>query len=66
MGKTIEDKYVADRVFLNNMLRAVRGRPWYLQAYGEYIAKKYYDAVDVFGTVAYWEGKNSKESMRKV
>ena len=66
LGRSVEDKHEADRVFLNNMLRMVEQRPWYLQGYGKWVAKRYYEAVVLFGASAYWDGKNNKEDMRKV
>jgi len=64
LGKTNEDKIIADRVFYNNMLRAVKARPKYLQFIGRRLALRYYQAVDEFGGVAFWEGKNNPEEMR--
>jgi len=58
MGKTIEDKEEADRIFLNNMIRIFnRADTWYkcLQVRR---AKKYYYAVKLFGGSAFWAGKN--------
>jgi len=58
MGKTIEDKEEADRIFLNNMIRIFnRANTWYkcLQVRR---AKKYYYAVKLFGGAAFWAGKN--------
>ena len=58
MGKTIDDKEEADRIFLNNMIRIFnRADTWY-----KYLqvrrAKKYYYAVKLFGGSAFWAGKN--------
>ena len=64
LGKTQEDKIIADRVFYNNMLRAVEARPWYLQPLGRRLALRYFQAVDQFGAVSFWEGKNKPDEMR--
>jgi len=59
VGKTIEDKEKADRVFLNNMLRIIEAHDkWY---YPHSLARRraltYYEAVVNFGSTAYWAGK---------
>lgn len=64
LGKTHEDKEIADRVFLNNMLRAVKDRPFYLQPVGRFLARQYYDKVVKYGAPAFWDGKNNPEEMR--
>lgn len=65
-GETLADKEMADRIFLNNMLRQIwpaksRWRiPRMLLAYG------YYKAVKCFGARAFWSGKNKVGEMRGV
>ena len=68
VGRTEEDKMIADRTFLNNMLRIIeagtnnsllkwlRGR----RAHG------YYLAVKMFGGPAFWNCKNLIETFRYV
>ena len=65
IGKTYEDKEIADRVFYNNMLRSVESRPKILQPFGRIIAYQYYDKVKKYGATAYWDGKNRPEEMKK-
>ena len=64
-GETIEAKEEADRVFLNNMLRAIdaAGGPKILQALRRHRAAKYYNMVHLFGGPAYWLGKNSSTQL---
>lgn len=59
VGKTIEDKEEADRVFLNNMLRLVEAKKgwWFPHSLARRRALKYYEAVLNFGGPAFWEGK---------
>lgn len=66
LGKTNEDKIIADRVFYNNMLRAVEARPFYLRYIGRKLAKGYYKAVRDYGATAYWDGKNKTSEMRVI
>ena len=60
-GRTIEDKWEADRIFHNNMNRLItrdshkKHKPTWLQRRR---ALKYYYAVKCFGSEAYWKGKN--------
>ena len=65
VGKTIEDKCTADRVFLNNMLRIIEAvNTWYYPtALARRRALKYYEAVINFGSTAYWEGKNESSNL---
>ena len=65
VGKTNEDKCVADRVFLNNMLRIIESvTEWYYPtALARRRALKYYEAVVSFGSTAYWEGKNESSNL---
>lgn len=65
LGKTHEDKVIADRVFYNNMLRVVEERPRCLQPFGRILARRYYNAVVKFGGTAYWADKNNPDEMRK-
>jgi len=60
MGETIEDKKVADRTFLNNLLRIVDAntRFWPLRKLRRLRAYTYYRAVKYGGGPAYWAGKN--------
>lgn len=59
VGRTIEDKEEADRVFLNNLLRLIsREEKWYKPNFlMRRRAYKYYWAVKCFGGPAYWQGK---------
>lgn len=65
LGKTIEDKEAADRIFLNNMLRTVNDRPFLLQPAGRFLAWQYYDKVEKYGAPAFWEGKNKLEELHR-
>ena len=60
IGECIEDKYEADRVFLNNMLRMIDALDsWFLVRWlRTRAAVKYYHAVRDFGGPAFWAGKN--------
>lgn len=70
-GEGVWDKETADRTFLNNMLRCVKGDPK-LQKWNwkwlRYIRVKqceaYYFAVRYGGGPAFWEGKNKSGEMR--
>ena len=57
-GRTIEDKKIADRVFLNNMLRTIGEKRSILNSIRRRRAKKYYLAVKWFGGPVFWSGKN--------
>lgn len=59
-GKDIEDKDIADRRFMNNMLRLIQANTrWnWLKKLRFLRAKKYYAAVHIFGGPAFWAGKN--------
>lgn len=63
VGKTIEDKDEADRVFFNNMMREVNSKSCFKRWYGRKIAKRYYDTVRDYGAVAYWDGKNTEKEI---
>ena len=64
-GKTNEDKEVADRVFLNNMLRVVEAFSHTTEdiSHGQWIASVYYDAVKLAGGPSFWAGKNKPEEL---
>ena len=60
IGKTIEDKDLADRCFLNNMLRMIERdkHKWYKPTWLQRIrARTYYNAVRWFAGPAYWINK---------
>lgn len=62
LGDTIEDKQVADRVFLNNMLRIVSpigGKQTFIVSLRQSLALIYYKSVVDFGGPAFWSGKNA-------
>lgn len=65
VGETIEDKFEADRVFLNNMLRLIdaAGGWWLLVALRRHAAVKYYRAVADFGGPFFWKGKNPERNL---
>lgn len=65
VGKTIEDKDIADRCFLNNMLRLVSEDGLLEPARCE-IAKGYYESVHLFGGPAFWTGKNPESQLKGV
>lgn len=67
-GQTIEDKWRADRVFLNNLERLIQaaGGPWLLRFLRRRRAVKYYAAVDLFGGPAFWKGKNLEGTEKAV
>lgn len=60
MGKTEEDKIMADLNFLGNMDLQVdkQTRIWPLKAVRHLRTVKYYEAVRLGGHVAFWTGKN--------
>lgn len=59
IGKTYEDKIVADRVFKNNGYRAVEAMPKYLRFIGYTIVDIYVRGVKgTLADIAYWRGKN--------
>ena len=61
LGTTNKDKKAADRVFLNNMLRIIKGgtKWWLLRRLRILRAYTYYKAVKRFGARAFWHNKNS-------
>jgi hypothetical protein len=64
-GETIDEKYEADRVFLNNMLRMIDGAKswWPVRFMRSRAAVKYYYAVRDLGGPAFWSGKNPIENL---
>jgi hypothetical protein len=64
-GLTIEDKELADRVFLNNLLRIIDANTrWgWLRRLRYLRARKYFEAVQHFGGPAFWKGKNQPEEL---
>lgn len=60
-GETDADKKIADRVFLNNMVRIVKEEGGLLEWLRLRRVKKYYLAVKYFGGDAFWAGKNKPE-----
>jgi hypothetical protein len=58
-GSTIEDKNSADREFLNNLLRWIDHKTdsKVLRYFRHARALKYYEAVQMFGGPAFWNGK---------
>lgn len=61
VGRSIEDKQEADRVFLNNLIRLIERdkNKWYKPTMLQRRrALKYYEAVEAFGGAAFWAGKN--------
>ena len=62
---TIEDKEIADRSFLNNMVRLIddAGGPEPLMALRRQDCMVYYSAVRDFGGPAFWKGKNNPEDL---
>jgi len=66
LGKTLEDKDIADRVFLNNMLREADSKNCFIKPIARAIAYQYYDKVVKYGGAAYWDGKNSLKQMKSV
>jgi len=57
IGKTDEDKKVADRVFINNLNRIVEAMPLVLKPLAKSLARVYYEAVAKFGYEAFWKDK---------
>ena len=59
IGKTIEDKRQADRVFLNNMLRVINKESanGFMRFIRSRRAMTYYNAVNELGGPAFWAGK---------
>jgi hypothetical protein len=62
-GTTLKDKDEADRVFLNNMIRLIDDSSFsFLNYIRLRMAKRYYDAVHIFGGPAFWNSKNPPEN----
>jgi len=58
VGKTIEDKEVEDRRFVNNMVRLIRlYSVWFLKSLRLKRAAVYYLTVRYLGGPAFWRGK---------
>lgn len=66
MGETAEDKVIADRTFLNNMVRLIRaGTKWkWLKKLRLHRAHTYWWAVHRFGGPAFWNDKNETTTYR--
>jgi hypothetical protein len=65
-GETIEDKYLADRVFLNNMVRLIladKDADFELRKARLDSAQLYYEMVHRFGGPFFWANKNKKENL---
>jgi len=58
VGKTVEDKNEADRIFLNNMLRVADAESCIFRSFGRFLARRYYNMVVTYGGPAYWADKN--------
>ncbi len=65
VGKNIDHKKEADRIFLNNLIRIVNNAKYSWYTGGKLLkwlrlrrVKKYYLAVSWFGGPAFWAGKN--------
>lgn len=67
-GETVEDKILADRVFLNNMVRMIKSkRSWgILENLRLRRARTYYLAVKYGGGPSFWSGKNQPEEERDI
>jgi len=68
IGKTEEDKQIADRVFRNNMIRIIVAHThnkWLLRRRLKR-AHLYYKMVRDHGGPFYWEGKNKPEELQSV
>ena len=57
IGKTDEDKKVADRVFINNLHRIINTLPLIQKPMAKTLARIYYEAVAKFGYEAFWKDK---------
>jgi len=65
IGETAENKSEADRVFLNNLIRVIdKNTSWrWLRKRRKKVAYLYYNAVFKFGGPAFWNEKNSEETL---
>ena len=67
-GLNEDDRAKADRVFLNNIIRLIQAKTkskivsWLRR----HRAKIYYEAVRLFGGVAFWAGKNHPAELEEV
>ncbi len=61
-GTTIYDKYEADRVFRNNLIRLIEAGSWsrIMKRIRFWFAQRYFNAVHYFGGPAFWNGKNTE------
>ena len=57
IGKTDEDKKIADRVFINNLNRIVEASSPFLRPFRKLLALSYYKAVAQMGDEAFWRNK---------
>jgi len=68
IGETEDDRVVADRVFLNNMVRIVVGKTrsrWLLKLRLRTV-RIYYSAVREFGGPAFWDSKNKETEVKEI
>lgn len=67
-GETLEDKKLADRIFLNNMIRIIKAGSLldWLKRLRLKRAKLYYNMVKNYGGPAFWDNKNKPYEMREV
>lgn len=65
-GRSELDRQEADRVFLNNLLRIINAKGGWLAWPRRYRAMTYYNFVNKYGSVHFWDGKNKPENMAKV
>ncbi len=67
-GLTLEEKKLADRKFLNNMMRIIEagGGPEFLKRWRRTRATEYYLAVKYVGGPAFWANKNKTEDLGDV
>ena len=64
VGRSEEDRHIADRVFLNNMLRIINhDSKEVLKPARRVMALTYYYIVRSFGAPWFWRGKNLPEEM---
>lgn len=65
-GRSELDRQEADRVFLNNLLRIIDAKGGWLAWPRRYRAMTYYNFVNKFGSVHFWDGKNRAKNLAKV
>jgi len=64
VGTKHRDKEIADRTFLNNMIRVIDAESIsILKPFRRLRAMNYYSAVRDFGGTAFWSGKNKPEDL---